>query len=60
MEEHEPVFAIEHIESGKGTMYADTAEAAFAAYHQMHRDIGIKGTRVGIRNLITEKVIWSD
>jgi hypothetical protein len=45
------------ISNGEDTVYADDAEAAFVAYHQLHRDRGIMGTNVSIRNLVTGRII---
>lgn len=39
---------------------AEDAEAAFVAYHQLHRDAGLMGTRVMIINQETERIIWED
>lgn len=45
------------ITNGDDTAYADDAEAAFVAYHQLHRDRGIMDTHVSIKNLETGKFV---
>jgi hypothetical protein len=53
------MFLIKNVSNGDEAE-AEDAEAAFVAYHQLHRDTGLMGTRLMIINQETERIVWTD
>lgn len=40
--------------------YADTVGGAYSAYWILHKERGVQGTKVQIKNLKTNKIVWHD
>lgn len=52
--------AMFEIHNGDDTAYADTVGGAYLAYWTLHKERGIQGTKVQIKNLQTNKIVWHD
>lgn len=52
--------AMFEIFNGDDTAYANTVEGAYKAYWTLHKERGIQGTKVQIKNLKTNKIVWYD